>query len=330
MPPNVENALYGSGKVAWHEMGNVIPGRASPAEIRAIVPELAAHVERRTLTDSAGVPATGWYSNTRTARTVDGDALPLAEKVVGVVKGRYEVYPAWAMVELLQEVVGTGELEYESAISLKGGSVVCLLAHMPEKLVIVGDAVDPYVLLVNSFDYSYALTYATTGVRVECQNMMNMALAGTARIIRIRHTQSARENVEAIRQALGLSRVYFDRVTEEAERLAAIKMSQSAGAKFIERLVPLPPPKPDPKDSTAMLPNRARDNAVDLRDMIRRIHDEAPDLANHRDNAWGWYQATVDYWDHARGSKTAEARFERLTLSTSASLPARAHKLLVA
>jgi hypothetical protein len=63
-------------------------------------------------------------------------------------------------------------LHFETAGSLHGGRRVWVLATLPDHIEVGGDAVRPYVLLMNSHDGSTAVIAATTPVRVICQNTL--------------------------------------------------------------------------------------------------------------------------------------------------------------
>lgn len=333
MPPNIEAALYSRGVPAWHNLGVVIPDQATVDDVFHYVPELAAQVEQRPIFAQSGGPAglrcDGWFANVRTRFDREGDRVLDDEAVVGIVKGRYTLYQTDEQFELIRELVDQHQLDVESAGTLKGGAVTWLLVKLPEALRLLGDHMETYVLLVNSFDASYSLTWAMTNIRVECQNLLNLALRRARRVIRIRHTRSMEDRIAQVREALGLTFVYRDAVVPVAEGLARTKLTATSWERFMNELVPLPPLKVS-ADTGFPEPSRARDNALELREHILAIRQAAPDLAEHRDNAWGALQAVSAYVSHAAPSKSAEARFERLAISDSPTLVTRAQGILSA
>ena len=74
--------------------------------------------------------------------------------------------------QFVDQLLGS-DLHFETAGSLHGGRRVWVLAALPQHVQVGGDAIRPYVLLMNSHDGSTAVIAATTPVRVVCQNTLN-------------------------------------------------------------------------------------------------------------------------------------------------------------
>jgi len=328
MPPNIENALYSRGVPAWHGLGTVIDGLADRATIEEKVPELAAVVVSEPL-ESSGRP--GFYENVRTDRDGKGRRLALKRRRVGVVQGPYRLYQPADLMDVAESLsLADSRLRYESAISLRGGSVVCLLARLDEARAILGDRIDPYLLLVNSYDGSYSPMMALTPLRVECQNLLTYAIRSARRIVRLAHGDDLKEHVAHVQEALGLTERYLAELDRTASGLHALKLPRATGRKsFLARLAPDPEPWVVDFATSRSLPSSTRETVWTMREQIGRIIDEAPDLANHRDTGWGALQAVTAWWDHALRSQTPEQRMELLALSTHPeSLPQRALAVL--
>lgn len=318
MAHEMEN-MVGANVPAWHGLGSVIPADSglTAEQVLRYVPELRPEVRPEPLwyrgADGEFRQVDGWQANVRSALNDDDAQLP--EAVVGVVSDSYEIAQTRAQFALLDELVKAGELRYETAGSLAGGRRNWLLARMPGDVAILDDEVIPYVLVVNSFDGSYALTWALTPIRVVCQNTLSWAMQGverSGRFIRLRHTSGVQQRMDEARRALGFSQSYLDALAVKAEHYA-VPVDVEA---FLARLVPMP--KPDPKQD-------ARDGgyqrkvmaASELRTVIQSIHDTAPNLQDLRGTGWGALQAVIEYEDHNRphrGERGAERRMERITL----------------
>ncbi len=65
-------------------------------------------------------------------------------------------------------------MKYETAGSLQEGRRIWLLAKLPDKYIIEGEQIEPYLVFGSSHDGSGAIKAAMTPVRVVCQNTRNV------------------------------------------------------------------------------------------------------------------------------------------------------------
>ena len=70
---------------------------------------------------------------------------------LGIVTDRYQVVQNSDAFKFTDELLGEG-VTYETAGSLQGDRKVWLLARMPEKYIIAGDEIAPYLVVLNSHD----------------------------------------------------------------------------------------------------------------------------------------------------------------------------------
>lgn len=87
------------------------------------------------------------------------------EDELGVVGERYRIVQNHEAFAFVDQLLGSA-IHFETAGSLHGGRRVWVLATLPEHVEVGGDAVRPYVLLMNSHDGSTAVVAATTPIRV--------------------------------------------------------------------------------------------------------------------------------------------------------------------
>ena len=99
---------------------------------------------QKELTTLDGIPVGGFKANVR-----DSD-----NQVLGVVSDRYKV------------------VQNEDAFAFTDG----LLAKLPQRYIISGDEITPYLVFMNSYDGTGAIKAAMTPIRVVCQNTLNLAL----------------------------------------------------------------------------------------------------------------------------------------------------------
>jgi phage/plasmid-like protein (TIGR03299 family) len=204
-------------------------------------------------------------------------------QLLGVVSPYYKVVQNSEAFSFADHLLGEG-VRYETAGSVRGGRLVWILAKMPEQK-ILGDAYDPYLLLLNGFDGKTPVSVCMTPVRVVCKNTINIALANTVRNWSCCHYFNIMAKIEEAQKTLCLADRYIESLKGEAERLAAIKISQTELRDYIALLFP------------------AKDGKVGNANQLVRIARfkecyEAPDLDNVRGTAYGFLMAVSDYTSH--------------------------------
>ena len=128
-------------------------------------------VEQHPIVTSDGIPLNGFWAN---VRNID-------QKVLGVVSDKYKVVQNEEAFAFTDTLLGEG-VTYETAGALQEGRKVWLLAKLPQKYIISGDEITPYLVFSNSHDGSGAIKVAMTPVRVVCNNTLNLALEHARRI----------------------------------------------------------------------------------------------------------------------------------------------------
>ena len=177
MPANVET-MFSVRETPWHGLGRIIMD--APASREAL--ELAGldwQVESRNIYSGTGAMIPGYRANVRSTD----------DAVLGVVSDRYRIVQNEEAFQFTDDLLGEG-VTYETAGSLQGGKKVWMLAKLPEKYIIAGDEVTPYLVFFNSHDGSSGVKVAMTPVRVVCQNTLNLALGTAKRIWTARHTEN--------------------------------------------------------------------------------------------------------------------------------------------
>ena len=92
------------------------------------------------------------------------EALALAGLDWRVVTDRYKVVQNEDAFAFTDELLGEG-VSYETAGSLQGGRRTWILAKLPQRYMISGDEVTPYLVFMNPHDGNGAIKAAMTPVR---------------------------------------------------------------------------------------------------------------------------------------------------------------------
>lgn len=191
--------------------------------------------------------------------------------------------------EFFDEVITTGDVEYDTVGSLSDGRSVWLTARVPEPLMINGiDPVELYLLLRNSHDGSSSVNLAITPVRVWCQNTIVMALRRAVDRWNVRHVVGVEDRVQEAQQALGLTFKFAEQFEEQATELAQLPMSNNEFDSFIGKL-----------SKELDLGERADEQ---LKERTTTIFHESSNLENVRGTRWAAFNSVTDYyeWDRPR------------------------------
>jgi phage/plasmid-like protein (TIGR03299 family) len=221
-------------------------------------------------------------------------------EALGVVGERYRVVQNHQAFAFIDELLGSA-INFETAGSLHGGRRVWVLATLPEHVEVGGDAVRPYVLLMNSHDGSTALVAATTPVRVVCQNTLNWGLSHARQKFSIRHTEAATQRVVEARRVLDLSIDYYKQFKRLGDRLASEACSNTQLQRVLDELYP----------SGSADSGRTRRSREAVREKITRLFLTGETQGNAPKSKWAAVNAIVEYGDWVRPSRSADQRFAR-------------------
>jgi phage/plasmid-like protein (TIGR03299 family) len=213
-------------------------------------------------------------------------------------------------------------VKYETAGSLQGGRRVWLLAKLPEKYIINGEKVEPYLVFSNSHDGSQAITVAMTPIRVVCQNTLNLALRQAKRAWSSKHVGNMQGKLHEAQETLELAHGYMSELGKEFDSLNRIKLSDSKVINFINELAPLP------GNATAL----QKKNIKQIHDDIITRYYEAPDLKVLDKNAYRFVNAISDHATHSKPIRQTAGYNENLFIRTldGLTLLDKAHALVKA
>jgi phage/plasmid-like protein (TIGR03299 family) len=270
----------GRGKVPWHKLGAVVGGALNSEEaIKAaklgwIVKQNPVFFSKNNLLKS--IPH--YFANVRSD----------TNEVLGIVGERYSVIQNKALFDFADALISTktAECTYETAGSLFNGRRVFLLVNMPKRQV-VGDEYQPYLCLSNTHDGTSALQVFLTGVRVVCNNTLQMALKTTKRKIAIRHLSGIGDRTIVALRTLGMASKYFTNLEAFALRLTGKTVDID---EVLKLLFPI----------SEKMPKYWLDYYTGVNETIKGILKDTDNLQNINNTAWGVYNAIADYRSNAK------------------------------
>ena len=212
MAANVESMFY-TRTAPWHGLGVRVEEVLGSKEALNQA-GLDWKVEQTDVYAASGERILGYKANIR----------DIDRSVLGIVGDRYKIVQNEEAFAFTDGLLGEG-VKYETAGSLAGGKIVWMLAKLPEKYIISGDAIEPYLVFCNSHDGSGAIRVAMTPVRVVCQNTLNLALKGASRVWSARHTENVMSRMDEARETLQLANAYMSQLGRSINELQAKKLT---------------------------------------------------------------------------------------------------------
>lgn len=282
-------AAFASHRVhAWHRLGTVVDHAMTAEEALSIAHLDNWNVRKRPMTttteDGETVKVPSAYAIMR------DNPINQSQNILGTVGSRYTPIQNEEHTELLNALLHESQGQFETAGSLRGGREVFVTTKIPNTFNVGGvDPVDLYILAMNSHDGSTPFRFAVTPVRVVCANTMAAALKGARSVFTIRHTRGYRANIEAARQALGLSLAYADDFANEAEHMINETMNTDEFNAIVSQLYPVP-------DAGAPDITIRRDR--ERRESLINLFEASPTATEITGTRWAGYQAITEYTDH--------------------------------
>jgi len=244
-------------------------------------------------------------------------------KILGVVG------PDWKPLQNIQAFnwfdpfVADGIAEYHTAGSLKGGSLIWVLAEIKnidtkgsEALEVVkGDMVRRFILLSNAHDGTQSVRCGYTNIRVVCANTLAQAHGDSAsRLLRVRHTGSIKERLDQIRDLMQVQHQAFVATVEQYRKLAACHdVNQNDLARYVRVVFFGPETAHD-----VSVGHRIVNSVVEL-----FYKGRGQGMTGVRGTMWAAYNAVTEYLNYGRG-RNKESILGNIWFGESAKLNDRA------
>ena len=203
-----------------------------------------------------------------------------------------------------------GIMRFESAGALRGGRTVWALARMPSvDQIAEGDALNRYVLWLNSHDATGALYAIPTNVRVVCSNTARLAIRHQNGI---RHIGDMTSKLTAAHKLLSQADKAFTDFRDKAQVLAKRRYSREQANEYVDTLVPVP--------DTEGRASKIRERKVQaIRDAFASERNQLPSI---RGTWWSLYNSVSEAVDHGRffafkgdGRTRAENRLQSVVIN---------------
>lgn len=277
MSANVETMFY-VRETPWHGLGTMV--REAPDSANALtLAGLDWKVVQKPMMTEDGLLVKGFKANIRSTD----------QEVLGVVTDRYQVVQNEEAFAFTDTLLGEG-VTYETAGSLQNGRRTWILAKLPQRYIISGDEITPYLVFMNSHDGTGAVKAAMTPIRVVCQNTLNLALSTAKRSWAASHTGKIEGKLTDARNTLLYADHYMAKLGQTIDRLNRTKLADQQVYAYIDILLPMTDPAAD----------QQKKNLLRLKDDMKRRYFDAPDLQHVGKNAYRFVNAVSDFATHAK------------------------------
>lgn len=277
MAANVESLFY-VRETPWHGLGTKV-------------------MEAPTSADALTLAGLDWNVIQKTIKTEDGTSIPSFkanirasdEKVLGVVTDRYRVVQNTDAFSFTDELLGEG-ITYETAGSLQEGRRTWLLARLPQRYIISGDEITPFLVFMNSHDGTGSIKAAITPVRVVCQNTLNLALSTAKRYWSTNHTGNISGKISDAKNTLLYADKYMGELGKTIDHLNRIKLTDRQVYEYIDALFPL---LDEPTE-------QQKKNLMGMKEELKVRYFDAPDLRHVGKNAYRFVNSVSDFATHSK------------------------------
>lgn len=231
------------------------------------------------------------------------------DSVLGMVSGRYNIVQnseSFKFAEALANSEGFTKGKANVGYFKGGRSIYCQL-ELP-KVDVLGDDVQPYLFVTNSFDGNSTFKAGITNIRIICNNTLQMAIRTAPRLWSISHKREWKpeEILAQANKTLELSDMYEKSFIETAEKMAAQKVDAD---KIFELL-------------RERLSKSMTEGGVETTiSRIKSIYEEKEDLQNLIGSAYGLYNAVADYVSNANPLKLTKTFETKRTMMDMTGYP---------
>lgn len=305
-------SMFSNRKSPWHEIGVVIPDAVRSTDVETILKTAGMDwtVSKRPLRVASNLveqkpeaedaaPLKVWEDFTLGTEDFSAMVRDDTNTVLGVVKKAYAPFQNVDALDLLNDILLSGDVTVETAGVLWGGRRVWLLANIPKELTVEGDLHVPYLCVSTTHDGSGSVRADLTLMRVECQNSLRWAIRNPHLLEEMakagitnpspswthRHSRNVKTKAADARRILGFAGEFIDAYSAEIEAMMARVLKPREFDKMLTEFVT------EPDQAT----DRQKRNVGEKREKVRALYESERDGGRFKGTGWGAFQAFSSY-----------------------------------
>ena len=261
------------------------------------------------------------------------------DETFGVVKGTYHVMQNKRLLQISDDLVKRGDIEWDKIGMVDNGRKVLAAFKLPEGFTVAGfDDIDQYIYLQNTNDGSGGIRIIPANVRIFCSNQFShmdssLRAAGiNPRSLTIRHSSKQEERISQLAEAIKIVDHLNEVFCQNAEELLTVQMNQDDRINYYIKTLGLTQ-KEDllkgGKDYDANNPyglgTRGQNTLTELLELELAPTNAANGMAG---TAWGTFNTATEYidhsWSYGKDGKSQDSKVESAIVGSGARMKSKA------
>ena len=225
----VETMAY-AGEKPWHGLGKEVHNDLTPGQM-LVEAGLDWSVDK--------VPAFATIGGKKVSVGRDALVRSTDNRILDVVSSEWNPVQNHEAFEFFTDFVMEGDMEMNTAGSLRGGQVVWALAKIKESFELFdGDRVEGYLLFTNPHKFGQCIDVRFTPIRVVCNNTLTLSLNEKGnRFVKVNHRRQF--NAESVKQTLGIASKKLVTYKEMAQMLGGKRYNKSSLISYFNDVFPV-------------------------------------------------------------------------------------------
>lgn len=225
----IETIAY-AGETPWHGLGKQVPADLSPEQM-LVAADLDWTVEK--------IPAFSKIDGKSVNVGVSALVRSTDNRVLDVVSNDWNPVQNHEAFQFFSEYCDAGDMEMNTAGSLRDGQIVWALAKVKESFELFkGDQVDSYLLFTNPHKFGQCIDVRFTPIRVVCYNTLTLALKEhTERVVKKNHRTVF--DPSQVKEQLGIATSKLAKYKEMATFLGSKRYTQDLLKKYFNEVFPV-------------------------------------------------------------------------------------------
>lgn len=301
----VETMAY-AGATPWHGLGKQVPSDLSPEQMLKAA-DLDWTVEK--------IPAFSKIDGKSVNVGVSALVRSTDNKVLDVVSNDWNPVQNQEAFQFFSEYCEAGDMEMNTAGSLRDGQIVWALAKVNESFELFkGDQVDSFLLFTNPHKFGQCIDVRFTPIRVVCNNTLTLALKEhTERVVKKNHRTVF--DPSQVKEQLGIATSKLAKYKEMATFLGSKRYTQDLLKKYFNEVFPVLVYNKEKGPQRKEL-SKSATRALD-------IIETQPGAEFARGSWWQAFNAVTYLTDHEIG-KTADTRLQSAWFGANKNLKIKA------